>query len=282
MKKTLFTSLLFIISISINAQKIKVKNGSILVDKEKIGTIQEIDIEGSKKGYLQVKDNAGKIIFNVKAVTYKSNIFETLKTHKYYTIECVTEDKTIAIENAWFYLKDKKVAKILVKNGLLNKDGINSEKLKTFISKSYAAPKYILKEMLMEDTLIKNKNVKVERDLSKPFEIKRLSGHLNGKSIYKNKVFEKYIIAQGKKMQGGKKVDIVIGYVVVELTSNGSKNIIITNSKNTPLLIANSFGYHLLLPFEKVSLNPKERMKLKTFQKSVDFYINVLLEKEKL
>ena len=94
-----------------------------------ISNAQKIKVKGDND-YYKVYDNNENIAFHFKLITEKSKVFNKFRRNNYYMLYCPTENDTIGIEKEFFYLGQKKMAKYLVKNNLLDNNGINVSKLK--------------------------------------------------------------------------------------------------------------------------------------------------------
>lgn len=272
MKKILFIALLFF-SVTISAQKIKIKKDKMYADKNFMGSLEKVKEEGTKRNfYFKVKDAKGKHVFNVKKTKFiQSKIYGKLTGYQYYLVECVTENDSIAINDDWFYLKDKKIAEKLIKSGLLTKDGLNESLLKDLLVDVdvHAKPTFVREIEEEEKRLLAFKDYKIERNTKNPIFF--TSVRSSGKPVYKNQVVQKYAIRQGVNLKKSK----IIGYFNVEsyasISGDVNRNYIITNSKGTPVYIK-TFRHYVLHPLEEIKTSPATRLELKTFEQERKYF----------
>ncbi|GGD26507.1 hypothetical protein [Hyunsoonleella pacifica] len=268
------TLLLILVSTFIQAQKIKVKKGEVFVDDNKVALIEKEKVKGANN-YLKIFDNEKKHLLNAKLVSEESSFFGSKKISNYFIIECLEQKDSIGIEKLGFYLGEKQVVKYLTSIGVLNTNGFDSAKINTVLSETKSKPSFAEEKFQEDLNFIKNVNYVVDRDTSNPIfieEIKTGTAYsvINNLSITQTK----YNIFQGKDLAN----KVLIGYAYIEKPEIGSVNLIIANSKDTPLGYFDGFKYYTFYPLTKLDVelfkgNPTE---------SIKYFSKVLIENNKL
>ncbi|MBL4745141.1 MAG: hypothetical protein JKY08_02110 [Flavobacteriaceae bacterium] len=278
MKKIIIITIIILFPFISNSQSVKVKKGNILLDGQKFGSIEKIKVKGANN-YLQIKDNNQNVIFNAKLIVEDSKIYGNKKKHVYFMIDCVKEKDTIGIENLGFYLGQKKVVKYLVKNKLINTEGVNNSKLNTLLANTTSKPSFVLDDFKIEDELIKNINFKVNRDTNNPVFVEKT---INAKLKLKPKTSSthlKYEILQGED----KTNRALIGYAFIEYSISSSRPyLVITNSKGSPIAYFDNINHYTLYPQEQFKFELLKMKRLDTPVEAIYQITQYLIEKEKL
>ena len=277
--KKIIIAIFFLTAFISSAQKIKVKKGEILVDNEKIGSLEKIKVKKATN-YYTVKDNNENVVFHFKLITEKSNLFHKFRRHNYYIVECPSENDTIGIENDFFYLGQKKIAKYLVKNNLLDKNGINASKLKEKLVATATKPAYHLKKIKEEEAFLKNINYKVERNIKSPIFVKKISSGMHASKIDGLGVPQtKYNIYQGENEQN----KTLIGHAFLEFRgpTKPMPELIFTNVKKAPIAHSDNFRLYSFSPFEEIKIK-SGRKRLDTPVQAIYQIAQILIDHGKL
>ena len=226
MKKLFIITIL--ISGLINAQKIKVKDGEVFLDKNKVALIEKVKIKG-RNNYFKVFDLENNHLFNGKLVLEESKFFGNLKQNLYFIIECLEQKDSIGIEDTWFALTEKGITKFLVKNKILTTNGFDSKQLEDVLSNTQSKPKFAREKSEVDEEYIKNLNYLVKRDKSQALFVERLNTKSSYSLIGSRSVTQtKFELFQGKESSN----KALIGYAYYEMPEMGRGELIICNSKN--------------------------------------------------
>ncbi|MEN8139552.1 MAG: hypothetical protein ABFR62_14115 [Bacteroidota bacterium] len=243
----------FMMSISSNAQEIKVKKGNILVDKVKIGSLEK---GGSMllRSYA-VKDNNDSTVFVLKKDMANSLLYADDKTYVYYSVT-FSDGRKIGIEDDKFVAKKDKVAKYLVDNKLLDENGVNQSSIDELISKSDTVKKSVNEILKQELQTLSNKDYIVARpsiDYPIYIEAEKMNPDNSVISGFSTKSY-KYNIFQLRNDKNDVRDKVYIGYAYREYNDDGfgDKNYIIYNSKDVPLAKWSP-------PFRYVEYGPKKK-----------------------
>ncbi|MCX2682102.1 hypothetical protein OOZ15_19285 [Galbibacter sp. EGI 63066] len=263
MKSKLFFTLLFI-STFMHAQNLKVKKGEILLDKKKVGSLEKIKVKGATN-YYEVRNNQNELLYNAKLVSEESKFFGKAKRNDYYIIECVKENDSIGIENDWFYLGKKQIAKYLLKNGILSTNGFSASKTKELISTTNSRPGFVLEKVEKENEFIKNIGYKVERDKRNPLYIVKVESGVSWSVMDEKSINQTiYEIYQGEN----KEDSVLIGYAYIEFGDMGGKKLIISNVKECPIGYFDNAWYYTFYPLTE--LKPENLSSKKHLDKTIE------------
>jgi len=156
--------------ISMQAQKVKVKKGDILVDKVKVGHIEKIKVKNDSlnEAFYKIVDNSGRHIFNFRNEFIVSPLFLDDKKYFFHTIEYVIKGKRAAIQDLKYYPTEKQMAKYLISSNLLDNDGVNDSAIEEFIISKDILPPNLQKIVKEEEELKAYASFKVDRLISDP------------------------------------------------------------------------------------------------------------------
>lgn len=277
MKKNTVLFLMLLLTVSINAQKIKVKKGNILVDKVKFGTIEKL--KNKKDGrYAIVKNNNGEDIFKTMMLHEKSKIYDK-KIVSYPAIICIQEKDTFAIDDTFFYIGEKKISKYLVKNRLLNENGVNKENLTNHLAEVNSKGKYALELINDEKYLIENSKYIVDRDTEAEVFIEKMlyPFSLRSKPDRKTRSESFYAIYQGTDEENRN----LIGYAITEISNTHIDHVIITNSKKVPIAYFDNLNRITLFPYHD-NRDLKKRLDLSKVIPSIYSFAYDLIKDNKI
>ena len=279
MKK--ITVLLFILfSISLYAQKVKVKKGEILLNNNKVGYIEKIKVKGANN-YLKIFDSEKNHLYNAKLVSEESKFFGKLKRSNYFIIECLKQNDSIGIEELSFYLGEKQVAKYLTQKGILKSNGFDDTITNEILSKTGTKPSYALKKVEKENQFIENIDYLVSRDTSNPiFVEEKKSTFTSGYSIIDGKSVKqtKYELFQGKD----KISRALIGYAYLEIPEMGRSKLIISNSKDVPIGYFDNFNHYTFYPLTKLKIKLSKIIRLDKPIEAINQFSQMLIDENKL
>ena len=300
MKNIIITLLLTLVGIGVQAQKIKIKKGAILVDKVKIGQIEKIKIKNDsvKETYHQVSDNEGNPIFNFRQEYIPSLLFLEDKKYRFQTIESIMDQKRAAIQNPKYYPSEKQMAKYLVNYNLLNEKGVNKDAITELILNKDRLPDAIQKVIEEEKEIRSYANYKVDRELSDPVFIffdttKTGSSDLKYLGIA---LKSRYNIYQGIK--DPKTNEFVsktfIGYAMAEWKSDGQVNnksrpnpkrrysLVVYNVKHVPLASYLFISYKTYFPYEEFGPTKNKLGRIESVVGRIEYIVFDLLAKNML
>jgi len=273
------TLLLLLISFSLQAQKVTVKKGEVLVDKNKVGTIEKIKVKG-QGNHFKVFDNEKNHIFTAKKVSEESKIFGKLKRIRYHIIECIQQKDTIGIDNNLFALSEKGISKELIKKGILSAKGYNLTEINNAIAKTNSKPKYAREKLETDKEFIKNINYLVSRDKSTQIYVDEIGTSSEYSIIDSRNVNRtKFKIFQGDNSSD----DGLIGYAYLETPEIGMNYMVILNSKGSPIAHFDSFKYHTLFPLTELEFDSSiTARRMEKPIKAIHEFVKILIDKNKL
>lgn len=272
------TLLLILASISLQAQKIKIKKGEIFLDENKVGIIEKEKVKGANN-FLKVLNNDKKHLFSAKLVSEESVFFGALKRSNYFIIECIEQKDSIGIENLGFYLGEKQVAKYLVKNGILTSNGFNLSKADDILLKTESKPSFAIKKVEQDLKFIENITYIVNRDKSNPLFVEEITTSAVYSIIDKKSVNQtKYKLLQGKDESN----KTLIGYAYLEVPEIGRSKLIIVNVKDTPIAVFDNFKHYTFYPLTELSVELSELKRLDKPVESIYQFTQMLIDENKL
>ncbi|SDX16900.1 hypothetical protein SAMN05444411_103257 [Lutibacter oricola] len=292
--------LLFLLlgTIDIQAQKIKVKKGDILVDKIKFGHIEKVKIKNDsiKETFYKVTDNNGEHVFNFRSEYAKSLLLVNDKSYYYYTIEYVKDKKRAAVQNPKYYPSEKQMAKYLITNNLLNKEGENIEAVSKLITNKGLLPKNILEIITAEKETLSYAKFKVDRVLTDKVYV-FFDKTTSGESDFRFRdlaVKSRYNIYQGVKDPKTNEFisKTFIGYAKVEWKSQeqinsksrpnpkGRYSLVVYNTKHVPMASYLFITYKTYHPYKEFGPTKTKISKTETVTARIKYMVNDLLHKK--
>lgn len=250
MKKVLLTILIILFTQFSIAQKVKVKKGEIFIDKVKVGNIEKLKTEKPK--YYQLTNNEGTPLFKIKTISQESFLYHTDKVYDFHIITGNLITDTIAIDQKNFYLSDGKIVNYLVKIGIFDTNGFNSENATQLLENPAKKPTWIAKRLKEEQEIVKNIEYKVERESTyedifiKPYATKNGISKLN-KSMVDMTKFDVY-----ERHEEG---TILIGYAISQFNTISKLHyLFMFNLKDVPLASYNGATYKVYKPYKEFGL----------------------------
>jgi len=268
--KNLFLLLIPLIFIGAKAQKIKVKNDIIYIDKEEAGQMKKRQVEDSlatrKFNIYEIYDKNNQHVFDVGMKFMASPIYRKDKLYTYYTVKYVPTQKEAAINDENFYLGKKKIVKYLYDNVLFDQNGVNMDGVEINIEMSDTIPTKIKKEIEKEKQQIQDGYYIINRVKTDPVFLKYIDttddfSFLNSKPV----TTQKYAIYQGLKdpETGFYKRKTLIGYLLIEYPQGSlkakPKNIIILNTKKVAVAKVNTRDYHMYFPYKEIPYDTRRQ-----------------------
>ena len=276
MKKLFIITIL--ISGLINAQKIKVKDGEVFLDKNKVALIEKVKIKG-RNNYFKVFDLENNHLFNGKLVLEESKFFGNLKQNLYFIIECLEQKDSIGIEDTWFALTEKGITKFLVKNKILTTNGFDSKQLEDVLSNTQSKPKFAREKSEVDEEYIKNLNYLVKRDKSQALFVERLNTKSSYSLIGSRSVTQtKFELFQGKESSN----KALIGYAYYEMPEMGRGELIICNSKNVPIGYFDNFKHYTFYPLTELKIKSGNLIRLDKPVECIYQFTQLLVDENKL
>ncbi|MEO9513125.1 MAG: hypothetical protein ABJN84_15255 [Flavobacteriaceae bacterium] len=220
-----------LLSISLSAQKVKVKKSEVYIDNTKVAYIEKIKENGS--AYYQVSNNDKTPLFKTQELQQKSLIYASDKTFPYRALYGDKLKDTIVIAKKNYWLSEKRVIEYAVEIGLLNSIGFDESKAEEILSKPASFPLWISENLEKEKKLLKDREFKVDRSFDdtniyvESNALKKGISQLN-KSMVDKKDFDIY--------QGDPNGEhILIGHGIYENGTVKGEYLFILNSKKVPL-----------------------------------------------
>lgn len=285
------TLLLFVlISISLQAQKVKIKKGEIFLDKAKVGSVEKIKVKGFGNNYLKFFNNEKEHLFSAKPTLQESKYFGKLETSRYYIIECIKQNDTIIVNDTRFYINDKKATEYFIESGILESNGFSSAKTDKILSQVNLKPAYVLDKEKKDSILMKKSTYLVNREKSDPIFVERFITKTTSTDGTEEKLvgdgrtkYIKYRLLQGKK-DSKREERTLIGYAYQEPSSMKIGDLTILNRKNVPIAYFTSFSHYTFNPFVEVKCSPSERLDLGklTLMEAIFKYTQMLIDENKL
>lgn len=306
MKKILIVVLLSTVTLSIHAQKIKIKKEEILVDKIKIGTIEKIKIKNDTliDLYHEIKDNTGNPVFRFRGGFIESLLFQGKKKYFFHTIEFLETKKRAAIQDGKYYPTKKQMANYLVNYNLLNKDGVNTTSVSEYILNKDELPEEIQQTIKKEKELKAYASFKADRPLSDPIFV-FFNKTTSGVSAISDNLVTKsrYHIYQGIK--DPKTNEFVsktfIGYAIAEDIISGEKTgwstnppknyrpnprgsykLLVYNTKNVPIASYFSNTYKTYYPYEEFGITKNKLSTIESIKERMEYIAYDLMIKNML
>jgi hypothetical protein len=295
--------LFMVFGVSIQAQKIKVKKGDILVDNVKIGQIEKIKVRNDslRENYFKIKDNSGEHVFNFKNEFVESSLFVGDKKYFFHAIEYVKEAKSAAVQDPKFYPSEKQMAEYLVKYGLLDESGVLEAGIDKYIRTKERFPSDIQKIIDEEENIRSYAKFKVDRLLSDPVFVLFDKTTAGPGSIMEGVVTKsRYNIYQGAKDPKTNEFisKTFIGYAIAEehITSekvgwstnppmdyrpnpNSRYTLVVYNTKNVPMASYVSLTYKTYQPYEVLGPVQTDLPKIERIEERISYIAKDLIEK---
>jgi hypothetical protein len=174
MNKLFFFTVLSVLSFSLHAQKVKVKNGEILVDDIPFGRFEKIKNTISGNTYL-LKSLSDSVLVSVQEKRVNSIIEQKDLVFDYLLVSfptknnakaAISSDEILAINSDTYF------AKHFIDRKFITSDGLNHKVIDAFLLENKdTIPSYIVKQLETERKQLEEMDVIVERDRQKSIEV---------------------------------------------------------------------------------------------------------------
>lgn len=289
-------------------QKVRIKKGIILVDRNPIGQIKshkEKKEDSKVDRYVMIFDNNGDHVFNFREEYVNSVLYHSDKKYFYKTVEEVKNGKKAYIDKSGYYHSRKQIAKLLVDYQLMNGDGVNPVAVKKYITDQKDIPPHILNTLDKEQEILEYAGFKVDRVIGDPVFVFFDRTIADRGDVIRGRVTKSiYNIFQGIKDEKTNEFvsKVFIGYAIAEAGIMGKEQIgwsvnppknyrphpkssyslILYNTKNVPLASYIFLTYKHYHPYKEFGITETKLSRLRTIEEKILYMTTDLIQRNML